>query len=215
MLALFITVVINWAMPYTPEHAVRTRERILESAGRMLRRRGATGASVDAIMGEAGLTSGGFYAHFRKKDALVVDVIERGFKGLHAMLFASLEDVRGVPFLATIARRYLSRSHRDDLDDGCIAAALLGELPRLGREPRKTFERRMRDTASAIAPHMPATKALNAEDRALATLALFTGGIMLARAVEDRDLSDRILAACRRLAVPEAYAADVAARDER
>jgi TetR/AcrR family transcriptional repressor of nem operon len=195
-------------VPYTPDHRRRTRRRILESAARIVRRRGAAGAGVDAIMAEAGLTAGGFYAHFRKKDTLLAEIVGGGFVPLKNMLFVGLENVRGVPFLTAIARRYLSRSHRDDVDNGCIVPAVLGELPRLGSEVGAAFEVAFRDLLERLEPHVPATSAQSSRDRAMATMALFAGGVMLARAVEDRELSNQILAACRRFAVPEAYAVD-------
>jgi len=201
-------------MPYTPEHRRRTRQRILTSAALHVRRLGAAGAGVDAIMAGAGLTAGAFYAHFPKKDALLAEIVTSGLHRLSDMLFAGLENVRGVPFLATVTRRYLSRRHRDDIDGGCIVSVLLGEMPRQSPEVRAAFERGLVEAVDRVAPCVPAAATQSARDRALATMALFTGGIMLARAVEDPDLSDRILAACRRLAVPEAYAGDLLTRGD-
>jgi TetR/AcrR family transcriptional repressor of nem operon len=195
-------------MPYTPEHRHKTRERILRSAALHVRRHGAGGAGVDRIMAGAGLTAGGFYAHFRKKDTLVATVVSDGLQQLSSMLFAGLENVRGVPFLTTVTRRYLSRRHRDDIDGGCIVAALLGELPRQSPEVRLAFEQGLQEVIARVSPRVPASATQNAHDRTVATLALFAGGIMLSRAVEDPALSNRILAACRRLAAPEAYAVD-------
>ena len=193
-------------MPYTPQHRRRTRERILDSAALQIRRRGAIGASVDVIMSGAGLTAGGFYAHFPKKDVLVASIVSDGFRRLSTMLFAGLENVRGVPFLTAVTRRYLSRRHRDDVDGGCIVAALLTELPRQSPEVREAFQHGLRDVVDRVSAQVPASASLSSSDRTIATLALFAGGIMLSRAVEDAALSDRILGACRRLAAPEAYA---------
>jgi TetR/AcrR family transcriptional repressor of nem operon len=163
-------------------------------------------------MADAGLTAGGFYAHFRKKDTLLAEIVGGGFGALKQMLFTGLDDVRGVPFLAAIARRYLSRNHRDDVENGCIVPAVLGELPRLGSEVGTAFERSLRDLVDRLTPHMPVTSTQGSEERALATLALFAGGIMLSRAVGEPELSNRILAACRHFAVPEAYAAESPAK---
>jgi TetR/AcrR family transcriptional repressor of nem operon len=199
-------------VPYTPEHRQRSRNRILTSASRLVRSRGAAGAGVDAIMADAGLTAGAFYAHFRKKDALLAEIVGGGFGNLREMLFSGLESVRGIPFLTAIARRYLSRSHRDDVENGCIVPAVLGEIPRLGPEVGAAFEVDFRDLLERLAPHVPATAAQSSRERAMATMALFAGGVMLARAVEDRALSNQILAACRHFAVPEAYAVDSTAK---
>ena len=157
-------------------------------------------------MAGAGLTAGGFYAHFPKKDALVATIVTDGLQRLSSMLFAGLDNVRGVPFLKTVTRRYLSRRHRDDVDEGCIVAALLAELPRQGPEVRSAFERGLDDVIDLVSQRVPALATQTAHDRTIATLALFAGGIMLSRAVDDPAFSNRILTACRRLAVPEAYA---------
>ena len=192
-------------MPYSPEHRRKTRERILVSAARHVRRGGAAGTGVDAIMSGAGLTAGAFYAHFPKKDALLAEIVTSGLAQLSEMLFSELENVRGATFLTSVTRRYLSRHHRDDVDGGCIVAALLAEIPRQSPGVRKAFERGLAEVTERVSACVPASPALGARDRTLATLALFAGGIMLARAVDDPKLSDSILAACRRLAVPEAY----------
>jgi len=202
-------------MPYSAEHRRRTRRRIVESAGRVVRQQGALGAGVDAIMAGAGLTSGGFYAHFRKKDSLLAEIVGGGIDRLRQGLFTGLGDVRGVPFLAAIARRYLSRSHRNDVENGCVMVPLMSEVPRLGPEVRAAFEDGFDDFVARLTPNMPASAVLSSRDRTLATLALFAGGVMLARAVEDPELSDQILTACRRLAVPEAYTPRGAAKGER
>jgi len=202
-------------MPYTPEHRRRTHARILKSAALHIRRRGAAGASVDVIMAGAGLTAGGFYAHFPRKEVLVTSIILDGFARLSAMLFAGLEHMKGVPFLITVTRRYLSRSHRDDVDSGCIVAALLAELPRQSPEVREAFRHGLNEVFDRVSTRVPASTTLSSHDRTIATLALFAGGVMLSRAVDDPALSNRILAACRRLAAPEAYAGNVHTRESK
>jgi TetR/AcrR family transcriptional repressor of nem operon len=142
----------------------------------------------------------------------LAEIVGGGFGALKKMLFAGLEDVRGVPFVTAIARRYLSRNHRDDVEGGCIVPAVLGEIPRLGPEVGVAFEVAFRDLLERLTPHVPATPTQSSQERATATLALFAGGIMLARAVEDRELSNRILAACRHFAVPEAYGTQSSAK---
>jgi len=194
-------------MPYSAEHGRETRKRILGSAALHVRRHGVAGAGVDRIMAGAGLTAGGFYAHFRKKDVLVATIVSDGLRQLSSMLFVGLENVKGVPFLTTVTRRYLSRRHRDDIDDGCIVAALLTELPRQAPEVRLAFERGLNEVIDRVSPRVPASASQDSRDRTIATLALFAGGIMLSRAVDDPELSNRVLAACRRLAAPEAYTA--------
>src|SRR3954449_9138772 len=54
-----------------------TRERILRAAARAIRKHGYEGVGVADVMKEAGLTHGGFYAHFESRDALLVEALER------------------------------------------------------------------------------------------------------------------------------------------
>lgn len=99
--------------------------------------------------------------------------------------------------------RYLSRTHRDDPTNGCALPALAAEVGRERRAPRKAIEAYVRGLCGEIAPRTHPSRGLAPEDRILATIALLSGALSLARAVEDPELSDRILSAARKLAVPE------------
>ncbi|MGD0042295.1 MAG: helix-turn-helix domain-containing protein, partial [Isosphaeraceae bacterium] len=57
-------------MRYAAGHREQTRAKILRAACRVFRRQGYHAAGVDKVMEEAGLTAGGFYAHFASKEAL-------------------------------------------------------------------------------------------------------------------------------------------------
>ena len=52
---------------YANEHKQETRQRIIETAGRRLKRDGIDGSGVATLMKDAGLTNGAFYAHFASK----------------------------------------------------------------------------------------------------------------------------------------------------
>lgn len=164
------------------ERKQRTHERILVSAGRVFRRKGYAGAGVDAVMGEAGLTHGGFYAHFDGKEALFAETVTRALGRTVEIMEKEAGDREGVAWLRVAVRRYLSRPHLEAVEEGCPMPALVSELGRAGDAPGPGLE---------------------PDDRALATVALCVGGISMARAVKDPALADRILAACRKLAVPE------------
>jgi len=101
---------------YAPQHREHTRERILDAASRAYLRAGLSGVSVQSVMQDAGLTHGGFYAHFENRDALVAAALERSAFRKHATLVAH---ARTHPHpLAALVRAYLSRQHRDHPDDG-------------------------------------------------------------------------------------------------
>jgi TetR/AcrR family transcriptional repressor of nem operon len=188
---------------YAPGHKQQTRERILQSAGRLLRTRGYAQSGVAQLMGASDLTVGGFYAHFASKEALFGEVLQRSLTDLSSLLLAGLEDVKGVPFVREVARRYLSRAHRDATEHGCALPALLSEVSRQSDETRTAFEGFLLGLLEAIEPHMHESPKLTRADRAIALAALLVGGITFARAVKDKELSDRILLACKRFAVAE------------
>jgi TetR/AcrR family transcriptional regulator, transcriptional repressor for nem operon len=185
---------------YPTDHKPATRERILAAAGAAFRRRGVAGTGIDGVMAAAGLTAGGFYAHFPSKAALLAAVVERLLPRGADLLSAGLDEERGHAFLRAAAARYLGPEHRDAPEAGCPLPALLSDLPRAGDAPRRALADGLLRMAADLGPRMPAAPGLNGEDRVLATLALGAGGVALARAVPDPDLADRILAACRALA---------------
>src|SRR5258708_17692302 len=100
-------------MRYDENHKTETRRKVLKAAARAIRAEGPERVGVAAVMAEAGLTHGGFYAHFASKDDLVGEAIVQMFVEAQGK-FAST--VRGRPpreALAAYIGFYLSRSHRD------------------------------------------------------------------------------------------------------
>jgi TetR/AcrR family transcriptional regulator, transcriptional repressor for nem operon len=104
-----------------------TRQRILEAAGRRLKQDGIDGAGVAAVMSDAGLTNGAFYAHFASKEVLVANILADQLRAQRHRLDAEPADRAA---LETFIRSYLSPQHRDQAADGCPAAALLDEIAR-------------------------------------------------------------------------------------
>jgi TetR/AcrR family transcriptional repressor of nem operon len=120
----------------------------------------------------------------------------------------------GAEWMRAVVGRYLSRSHRDRPAQGCSLPALAGEIAREGRGPRRALEGYLKQLVAELAPRTPPAPGLDPEDRVLATLGLLVGALLLSRAVADEELSDRLLRAARRLAVPETAEAANAARRE-
>lgn len=199
-------------MRYSRDHKERTRQKILGAAARQFRTKGFRAAGIDEVMRTVGLTAGAFYGHFASKDALLAEALRASFDETRVRLVAGLEGLESVSWLRAVVGRYLSRTHRDDPASGCALPALAAEVGRERRRPRKALETYVRQLLAELAPRTPPAPGLPPEDRVLATIALLCGALTVARAVEDPDLSDRILRAARRLAVPEA--ADAAAADE-
>jgi TetR/AcrR family transcriptional regulator, transcriptional repressor for nem operon len=191
------------AVRYPAGHKQETRKRILAAAGERFRTRGYAATGVDEVMSAAGLTPGGFYGHFRSKDELLREALAAALEQTRGGLLAGLDGVEGPALLRAVVGRYLSRSHRDQPAAGCPLPALAAELAREGPAPRRDLQEYLERMTAALAPRVPSAPGLSPEDRVLATTALLAGALLLSRAVEDEELSTRILRASRRLAVPE------------
>lgn len=174
--------------------------RILDAAAKVFRERGFAAGSVDDVMAEASLTAGGFYAHFESKEALLAEVFEHGTIPSSQRLERGLEDSSDREWVEAVIARYLSPAHRQQVVKGCPLPPLLAEVAR-GSEPAKqALEAFVRFVVERLEAHLPGDRSQTPRDQALAMLAIFVGGISLARAVADPSLSDEILAACRQFA---------------
>ncbi len=181
-------------MRYAPDQKEKTRARILEAAATTFRRQGYHATGVDKVMEEAGLTAGGFYAHFPSKDALLAEALEHYAAQSSGKLTEGLSDRSGPEQVGAIVDRYLRPEHRERPEDGCPLPSLAPEVSRAGDASRRAFERLVGDLIATFAARLPPNKG---QDRAIALAALCVGGMTLARAVHDPGFSDRILKACR------------------
>lgn len=174
----------------------------------MLRSRGIEATGVDAVMSAVGLTAGGFYSHFRSKDALVAEAIEVAGAQAARRWHGGLDELEGRTYARALLDRYLSIEHRDDRAGGCILPTLGGEMPRAKRSSRRRFEERLRLLLDHIAEKLNAkarpagarftSSSSSARREALiATVALAVGGLVLSRAVPDREFANEILNASR------------------
>ncbi|KRE24972.1 TetR/AcrR family transcriptional regulator [Agromyces sp. Soil535] len=175
---------------YTKEHKQETRQRIIATAGRRLKRDGIDGSGVATLMKDAGLTNGAFYAHFESKDDLVAAAIADQQHTLHANIVAQAEP--GPAGLEQVVRWYLSAQHRDD-PDGCPNAALLDEIGRSAETTRQAYTDGVLVVIDGLAARMAPEDPLSARVKALSLLGLMAGTLQLARALTDRQLSDDLL----------------------
>ncbi|MEM9417608.1 MAG: TetR/AcrR family transcriptional regulator [Planctomycetota bacterium] len=170
-------------MPYSVEHKLQTRERILRAAARQFREKGFAAASLSAIMKEAGLTHGGFYAHFEDKDALVAAVIRDGFDHVSERFESQFAGLEGEDWLRAWVRGYMGEAHLSHADLGCPLPTLSSEIARIGDQAVAAFTalfyERLEHTSSMV-------NAPPGESRrwVLAAFSQMVGGLMLARAVE-------------------------------
>jgi TetR/AcrR family transcriptional repressor of nem operon len=181
---------------YPAGHKQASRERILAAAAALFRSQGIAATGVDSVMAAAGLTAGGFYAHFRSKDALVAAAVEVAGDQAVERWLVPIRDLGGRAWARAFVERYLSEAHRDDRSTGCLIPSLAADVARSGTPPRRLFERRLRGLFAAVIERTAAVSTAERE-RAVSAVALCVGGVLLSRVVVDRELSREILAACR------------------
>jgi TetR/AcrR family transcriptional repressor of nem operon len=184
-------------MRYVKGHGSQTRSRIVEEASYGLRQTGADGMSVADLMKLAGLTHGGFYAHFESREALVVEAFALA---MDRTVSHWLKLMKGMPIeerFDVIVESYLSPRHRDDRAHGCVLPALGTDIARSSQKARRIFARKLDEMIDVVARLFPEKSREEARQIATSALATMMGSIALARAVGDKELSDEILGAGR------------------
>ncbi len=183
-------------MRYSDTHKQETRQKVVKAAARSVRAKGPEGVSVAEVMAEAGLTHGGFYAHFPNKEALVAAAIEEAF-GQSARHFGRVTDgLSKAEALATFVDLYVTPEHRAHPERGCPLAGLSSELPRQGPPVREAYERGVQRLVGRIVGWLPDGMA-DRESLAVSLVAEMAGIVALSRAIADDDEAERMLAAAR------------------
>ncbi len=168
-------------MRYAADRKEKTRARILGAAGKVFRREGYHGAGVDDVMAEAGLTAGGFYAHFDSKQSLLAEALEHAAAQAGERLVPSSERLSGRDWVEAFLGRYLSPEHCRGVEDGCPLAALVSEVARADGPVKERFEALVRGMVSELTSHAIPGGCARSEDGALVALAICVGGLGLAR----------------------------------
>ena len=181
------------------EQKERSHESILQSAARLVREKGISGAGVADVMKGAALTVGGFYAHFSSKDELVEETLRRTGATLRERLFARLDEKPEADRAEVILKRYLSADHRDGGMPGCPMPAVVGEVGTTAPQHRTMVAGEVQALLDGLAQRLPADGIVPRRLLAIGLIALMYGGLSLARAVKGTDLSDEVLRACRAL----------------
>ncbi|MGX9393289.1 TetR/AcrR family transcriptional regulator [Nitrobacteraceae bacterium UC4446_H13] len=184
-------------MRYAKEHKQETHARIVKKASVKLREHGAHGIGVADLMKEAGLTHGGFYAHFASREALVVEAFIYAMERSTAAWRKKTEPMPPAERFAAIVESYLSSAHRDDPGRGCALPALAAEIGRESVKTRRAFAAKLEEMVEMLAEQFPDTSTEAAREQAMAALATMVGTLVLARAGGSGKLSDDILAAGR------------------
>ncbi len=199
-------------MRYSKEHKQETHARIVRKASVRLREKGAHGIGVADLMKEAGLTHGGFYAHFDSREALVIEAfayaMDRSMEHWRKTAAETPPDKR----LATIVNSYLTTIHRDDPGRGCAVPTLGAEIARESPKTRKAFAAKLEQMIDMIADQLPDLPRKAARKQASATLATMMGTLVLSRIAGNGEFSEEILAAGREAALGRQASARPAAK---
>ncbi len=182
-------------MRMSREDKDQSHARIIANAAKLVRRRGVEGASVNDVMKEAGLTHGGFYKHFRSKDALLAAALESAFSEIAEMLGPGLADDLAAARSADFQDFYLSDRHVASPAIGCPVAALGGDIGRAAEPLKARFGAGVKRIVGLLARGTSGTERAR-RARAARRLAMMAGAVMIARA-SDPDTASEILSACR------------------
>ena len=184
-------------MRYSREHKLETHARIVKKASVRIREKGAHGIGVADLMKDAGLTHGGFYAHFDSREALVIEAFAYAMDRSTERWRKLAETTPPEKRMATIVESYLTPLHRDDPGHGCAVTALGAEIARESPKTRKAFAAKLEQMADMLAEQIPDVPRKAARKQALATLSTMVGTLVLSRIAGSGELSDDILGAGR------------------
>jgi TetR/AcrR family transcriptional repressor of nem operon len=184
-------------MRYSREHKLETHARIVKRASVRLREKGAHGIGVADLMKDAGLTHGGFYAHFDSREALVIEAFAHAMDRATERWRKTAETTPPDRRLATIVDGYLSTAHRDDPGHGCAVPTLAAEIARESPKTRKAFAAKLEEMIDMLAEQVPAASPKAARKQAMSVIATMMGTLVMARVAGSGEFSEEILAAGR------------------
>jgi TetR/AcrR family transcriptional repressor of nem operon len=205
-------------MPYPAGHRAETKKRIVSSARRLFNRRGFDRVSLDEIMLGAGLTHGGFYSYFKSKSDLYVEALNCFFTDPEwKNCWEGCEvDLKSTDVGGQVIRAYLSRQHFEDVENSCPMVALPADVTRGNVRLKRAFETVFAAMVSILerSVNRPGhgsgrdskhgsngNSGRNARSRAQAMAALCIGGMVVARAMENRASADALRDACMKVAL--------------
>lgn len=184
-------------MRYDSEHKQRTRERVVAAAAKAVRLHGPDNIGIAALMSQAGLTHGGFYAHFGSKDELIQEAITLMFEESASTLEECLEGLSADAGLAALIDRYLSREHLEQREAGCPMAALASDLPRMSSPVREAFEQGVKKALEALAALLQEVGYEQPRELARSVQMEMVGALTLARAVPNPSFAMKVLESSR------------------
>jgi TetR/AcrR family transcriptional repressor of nem operon len=184
-------------MRYRDTHKEETRGKVLRAAAAAVRGKGPDGVAVAEVMARAGLTHGGFYAHFRSKEALVAAAVDEAFRQSRERFARLLDGLDGPEALATFIDAYVTLAHRNGPEQGCPIVMLSSDLPRQGALVRDAFSAGVEALIARLARWLPDGDTDARRRLAGSLLAEMAGAVSLSRAIADDAAAARLLADAR------------------
>jgi len=186
-------------MKYPTEHKSNTRRRVLQEAAKAIRTEGIERMGIASVMAAAGLTAGGFYAHFKSKDDLVAEAVNFLFEERYATFFETDDALEPRAALARMVRVYLSMRHRNSTVGGCPLPVLAGQVVHLPKPARERFFLGFERLTATVARLLEALGTHDAAATARMTIAEMMGALSLARVTRDDSEAEALLENTRRL----------------
>jgi TetR/AcrR family transcriptional repressor of nem operon len=182
-------------MRHSKTEKANTHKRIVAVAAKKFREEGLAGIGIADLMKEAGLTVGGFYKHFKSREALVAEAVGCALELWKRQVDAAASGGPEVTY-ESLVDEYLSEAHRNHPGTGCPIGALAGDLARSDKRTRAVATWKIRDNIELLATLIRDTTKTDkdtARSRAVMTYCALVGSISMARAVSDKELSREIL----------------------
>ena len=189
-------------MPYPAGHSAEVKVKIVQSARRLFNRHGFEGVSVDQVMSGAGLTRGGFYSHFQSKSDLYAEVLGCFFTDPEwKSCWDGVEvDLSSGDVGQQVVRAYLSRQHFEDVENSCPMVELPTDVTRSSDSAKRAFETVFSAMVSVLERSMAESRP-DRRNKAKAIAAMCVGGMVVARAMANRDVADELRDGCMRVAL--------------
>ena len=184
-------------MRYSRQHKLETHARIVKKASVRLREKGAHGIGVADLMKDAGLTHGGFYAHFDSREALVIEAFTHAMDRSTERWRKLAEQTTPEKRLDMIVNTYLTPLHRDDPGHGCAIPALGAEIARESLKTRRVFAGRLEQMIDMLAKQIQGVPRKAARKQAMSAIATMMGTLVMARIAGSGEFSEEILGAGR------------------
>jgi TetR/AcrR family transcriptional repressor of nem operon len=184
-------------MRYRPEHKIETHQKIVKDASRRVRAEGLNGATVAAVMRDAGLTHGGFYKHFVSKDELLMESLKEGFREIITTLVRAAEQSSPAEAWKAIVKTYLRPEMCEYPEHGCPLATLAPELARIDTRMKPEVVAELVNYKNRMVPFMPGRRTVDKERTFFAIFSTMMGAIEIARLLPDPMMREKVLGSAR------------------